>query len=245
MLEAAALKYRRPLPEAGSADLRQLVAAAGTLCPHLNSDAAFFAALKFWPGVPDLLACVTASFPAKPAAGPPPEKGARAEERQPHASPSRGSASPPLAGQLEAMLPRAVGVPAGVEERGLLLLAEHTRLMLASLLPAAQREEWRLLFNSDVHGKSYASFAGAVMEAGPTVLVVRPPHHPVAALRLLCGCDWLCACVNGDDVSDASGPCHAAGFFVLVATCALKSRACAAGAMLERNARHSRGAGTR
>ena len=54
-----------------------------------------------------------------------------------------------------------------------LLLSYHWRLLLASLLPGKQRDNWELLFNSEVHGKSYSSFHGRVTARGPTLLVVR------------------------------------------------------------------------
>lgn len=52
------------------------------------------------------------------------------------------------------------------------LLPPAGRLVLASLLPGEQRREWRCLFNSDLHGKSFATLCGRAFDRGATLLVV-------------------------------------------------------------------------
>lgn len=69
------------------------------------------------------------------------------------------------------LIPRKAIVPEGCTR---LLLSKVERLILASLLSNEKRQEWRLLFNSDLHGKSFATFVGRIIDKGPTLLVVRP-----------------------------------------------------------------------
>jgi hypothetical protein len=59
-----------------------------------------------------------------------------------------------------------------IEGNAKLLLVDSARLIVASLLSSDKQQEWRLLFNSDLHGKSFATFTGRVVDKGPTVVVV-------------------------------------------------------------------------
>jgi hypothetical protein len=80
-----------------------------------------------------------------------------------------------------ALLPRLADV--STKQAQQLLLPAAGRMALASLLPAAERVEWQLLFNSGAHGKSFATFCGRVFDRGSTVLVVRPHQaHPTFIL---------------------------------------------------------------
>jgi len=45
-------------------------------------------------------------------------------------------------------------------------------LFLNSYLPHEKRNLWRPLFNSDVHGESFAKFTGSIMNQGPSIIIV-------------------------------------------------------------------------
>ncbi|KAK9919117.1 hypothetical protein WJX75_009510 [Coccomyxa subellipsoidea] len=53
------------------------------------------------------------------------------------------------------------------------LLTPDRMWLLASWLPAAQTEEWELLFNSRLHGSSFNTFMGKAAERGPTLTLIR------------------------------------------------------------------------
>lgn len=46
-------------------------------------------------------------------------------------------------------------------------------MFINASLPAALRDEWRLLFSSRKHGESFSKLLGYVQKQGPTVLVVK------------------------------------------------------------------------
>jgi hypothetical protein len=144
-----------------SASSLHLRAVTDALHPLLGHPQSFLTGLKAWPGFLQLAATLTASFP-------PPSPGQNDHRSDAHV----------------ATWPKIDQVPAGAESR--LLLSAAARLVLASLLPTAQQEAWKLLFNSEVHGKSFATFVGRISSRGPTVLVVRDPSYPKPRLYVLC-----------------------------------------------------------
>lgn len=46
-------------------------------------------------------------------------------------------------------------------------------MFLNGQIPTALRSKWRLLFNSKIHGESFATFLGKIMNQGPTLLIVQ------------------------------------------------------------------------
>lgn len=46
-------------------------------------------------------------------------------------------------------------------------------LLINSSLPVELRTEWRLLFSSKMHGESFSSLLGAIVDKGPSVIVVK------------------------------------------------------------------------
>jgi hypothetical protein len=138
--------------------------AAATSSAHLTSvttsiarcmtDAASFEkGVKSWPGLLSLCAAATAQFP-------PPHTILSTDDMEGQPMPS-GLISPVFIAPPEA---------SGNE-----LLSEAGRLVLASLLKQSQQREWKMLFNSYIHGKSYATLYGKISNRGPTVITVRAP----------------------------------------------------------------------
>ena len=158
-----------------SAAREHIQSACEAVHPHAADSAAFSREMRAWPGLPAALSALTASFPAASASfsSPRPDSAAQQSADTPDApapaQPGTQSGAQPVA---HTLLPR-VNLPNYGRDQPLLLLPEVTRLLLASALPDAQRQDWRLLFNSDMHGKSFASFVGRILDQGPTVLAVR------------------------------------------------------------------------
>lgn len=82
------------------------------------------------------------------------------------------------AGPAELVAPE-IATPISAAAAPHVLLSAGARLALASLLPTPERRTWHLLFNSDLHGKSFATFYGNVTCKGPSIIVVRPLCPPV------------------------------------------------------------------
>ena len=53
------------------------------------------------------------------------------------------------------------------------LLEMNEILFINVHLPCEFRNEWRLLYSSDIHGESFISFLNSVLKKGPTLLVVQ------------------------------------------------------------------------
>lgn len=136
---------------ASQAQLRFITSA---LAPHTRDASSFQAAAKAWPGILHLFASLLAAFP-------PPDTTAGAAADTPEDSAATTAVS----------VPRTV-TPIAASAEPSLLLSTAARLTLASLLPTPQRREWHLLFNSDMHGKSFATFFGRTTCQGPSIVVV-------------------------------------------------------------------------
>ncbi|KAG8462406.1 hypothetical protein KFE25_012226 [Diacronema lutheri] len=61
----------------------------------------------------------------------------------------------------------------GEHEAASRLLSRGAIRALSARLPAEQRERWRLLFNSTMHGQSFNRFLKHVLDKGPTIVAVR------------------------------------------------------------------------
>ena len=138
---------------AGADSSGQLRSVTAFIAPLLTDAVTFEKALKNWPGLLKLCAAVTAHFPPAQTLLQP------ADDAEGDAMPSR--VAPPVA----VIPPDASGNE---------LLSVAGRMVFASLLKPSYQHEWRLLFNSYVNGKSYATFYGKIAARGPTLTLVRP-----------------------------------------------------------------------
>ena len=142
-------------PPPNSLAMRQLQAASSTL--HSLRSAApdkFDTVSKQWPGLASMLPRLFANFPAQG------KRGAKRTAAESHTDEVTAPAIVP-----------AVDVPK--EQQKMLLLPEQMRAVLASLLVPVQRQQCRLLFNSDMHGKSFSTCIGKICDQGATFVVVR------------------------------------------------------------------------
>lgn len=130
------------------------------LAPHAHDSTALLTATKACPGVLHLFTSLLAAFPAAPAADAASDGGDAAAEED--ASVPARVVAPQIATPISASAQQHV------------LLSAAARLAFASLLPTPERVTWHLLFNSDMHGKSFASFYGRITCQGPSLVVVRP-----------------------------------------------------------------------
>jgi hypothetical protein len=165
--EAMALLHGNAAPASNSPAREQLRAVCAAMYEAAHDRQAFGQAMRSWPGLAGLLAVLTLRFPS--------EEGKQGSDG---AEQGAGQAPPPL-GPLVSAPDQGRGMP--------LLLPAATRAVLASLLPPAQRVAWRLPFNSDVHGKSFASCFGRVADQGATFVVVRGRAAICAVAVDICG----------------------------------------------------------
>ncbi|XP_055920487.1 MTOR-associated protein MEAK7 [Eupeodes corollae] len=52
-------------------------------------------------------------------------------------------------------------------------------MFLSDQLPTEFRTKWRLLFNSQLHGESFATFLGKIINKGPTVLIIEDEQRHI------------------------------------------------------------------
>lgn len=138
-------------PAAADAHSKQLASITAFIHPFMTDSMSLEKGAKSWPGLLALCASVTAHFP--------PAHSLR-----------------PLDTEEAEHIPAAIAPPAFVMSRdasGNELLGVAARMALASLLKKLYQKKWHMLFNSYVHGKSYAMFYGKIASKGPTLTIVR------------------------------------------------------------------------